>query len=96
MGFVKSFQFFVSEYLLKRLYRSHSPVIKINLLNRQGLKNPSTDNRNTRDRCMHKLLEDSPGKKMFFLGNEAIARGALEAGVAVSTTYRAHRPLKFP
>ena len=36
---------------------------------------------------MHKLLENSPGKEMFFLGNEAIARGALEAGVALATTY---------
>ncbi len=36
---------------------------------------------------MHKLLEDHPGKKMFLLGNEAIARGAIEAGVAVATTY---------
>jgi indolepyruvate ferredoxin oxidoreductase alpha subunit len=36
---------------------------------------------------MHKLLEDRPGKEMFLLGNEAITRGALEAGVAVATTY---------
>ncbi len=36
---------------------------------------------------MHKLLEDCPGKKLFLLGNEAIARGALEAGVAVVTAY---------
>ena len=36
---------------------------------------------------MHKLLENSPGKKVFYLGNEAIARGALEAGVACATTY---------
>ena len=36
---------------------------------------------------MHKLLENNPGKKMFLLGNEAITRGALEAGVAVATTY---------
>ncbi|BBO67412.1 indolepyruvate oxidoreductase [Desulfosarcina alkanivorans] len=36
---------------------------------------------------MHKLLTDSPGKKMLFLGNEAIARGAIEAGVAFATTY---------
>jgi indolepyruvate ferredoxin oxidoreductase alpha subunit len=32
---------------------------------------------------MHKLLTDSPGQKMLLLGNEAIARGAIEAGVAV-------------
>ncbi|MBW1989116.1 MAG: indolepyruvate ferredoxin oxidoreductase subunit alpha [Deltaproteobacteria bacterium] len=36
---------------------------------------------------MHKLLEDLPGKEMLVLGNEAIARGALEAGVACATTY---------
>jgi indolepyruvate ferredoxin oxidoreductase alpha subunit len=36
---------------------------------------------------MHKLLEDTPGKEMLLLGNEAIARGALEAGVAFTTCY---------
>lgn len=36
---------------------------------------------------MHKLLNDSPGEKIMLLGNEAIARGAIEAGVAFSTTY---------
>ncbi|MBU1342048.1 MAG: indolepyruvate ferredoxin oxidoreductase subunit alpha [Proteobacteria bacterium] len=36
---------------------------------------------------MHKLLNDSPGKKIMLLGNEAIARGAIEAGVAFATTY---------
>ncbi len=36
---------------------------------------------------MHKLLTDQPGHKMLLLGNEAIARGAIEAGVAVATTY---------
>jgi indolepyruvate ferredoxin oxidoreductase alpha subunit len=36
---------------------------------------------------MHQLLTDDPGKKMLMLGNEAIARGALEAGVAVASTY---------
>ncbi len=36
---------------------------------------------------MHKLLLDSPGKEMLALGNEAIARGAVEAGVACATTY---------
>ena len=36
---------------------------------------------------MHKLLLDEPGKKMLMLGNEAIARGAIEAGVAFATTY---------
>ena len=36
---------------------------------------------------MHKLLTAEPGKKMLLLGNEAIARGAIEAGVAFATTY---------
>jgi indolepyruvate ferredoxin oxidoreductase alpha subunit len=36
---------------------------------------------------MHKLLTDQPGATMVLLGNEAIARGAIEAGVAVATTY---------
>jgi indolepyruvate ferredoxin oxidoreductase alpha subunit len=36
---------------------------------------------------MHKLLSDNPGQKMLLLGNEAIARGAIEAGVAVASTY---------
>ena len=36
---------------------------------------------------MHKLLNNQSGQKMLLLGNEAIARGAIEAGVAVATTY---------
>ena len=36
---------------------------------------------------MHKLLADNPGEKMLLLGNEAIARGAIEAGVAFASTY---------
>lgn len=36
---------------------------------------------------MHKLLMDQPGDKLFLLGNEAIARGAVEAGLAFATTY---------
>ena len=36
---------------------------------------------------MHKLLTDEPGKQMLLLGNEAIARGALEAGVSFATCY---------
>jgi indolepyruvate ferredoxin oxidoreductase alpha subunit len=36
---------------------------------------------------MHKLLTDKPGKKMLLLGNEAIARGGIEAGVAFASTY---------
>ena len=36
---------------------------------------------------MHKLLTDKPGKEMLLLGNEAIARGALEAGVSFATCY---------
>jgi len=33
------------------------------------------------------IIADQPGKKILLLGNEAITRGALEAGVDVSTTY---------
>lgn len=33
------------------------------------------------------LLEEKPNKKILLLGNEAITRGAIEAGVDVSTTY---------
>lgn len=36
---------------------------------------------------MHKLLTDGPGRKMLLLGNEAIARGAIEAGLAFAATY---------
>lgn len=36
---------------------------------------------------MHPLLRDRPDEKMLLLGNEAIARGALEAGVAFSAAY---------
>jgi indolepyruvate ferredoxin oxidoreductase, alpha subunit len=36
---------------------------------------------------MHKLLTDQMGAQMLLLGNEAIARGAMEAGVAFATTY---------
>ncbi len=36
---------------------------------------------------MHRLLKARPGQRMLLLGNEAIARGAIEAGVAVATTY---------
>jgi len=33
------------------------------------------------------LLKDEPGKRVLLLGNEAIARGILEAGIGVVTTY---------
>jgi len=36
---------------------------------------------------MDRLLDSEPGSRVLLLGNEAIARGALEAGVAVATTY---------
>ncbi len=36
---------------------------------------------------MHKLQKDQPGERMLLLGNEAIARGAVEAGVAFASTY---------
>jgi len=35
---------------------------------------------------MERILEASPGSKVLLLGNEARARGALEAGVADATT----------
>ncbi|OPX36066.1 MAG: indolepyruvate ferredoxin oxidoreductase subunit alpha [Desulfobacteraceae bacterium 4484_190.1] len=36
---------------------------------------------------MHKLLTDSPGMETLLLGNEAIVRGALEAGISFATCY---------
>lgn len=33
------------------------------------------------------IIKDKPGEKILLLGNEAITRGALEAGVDVATTY---------
>lgn len=33
------------------------------------------------------ILKDAPGERLFLLGNEAIARGALEAGVQVAASY---------
>ncbi|HEX5679881.1 MAG TPA: indolepyruvate ferredoxin oxidoreductase subunit alpha, partial [Desulfobacterales bacterium] len=36
---------------------------------------------------MHKLLTNQPGERMLLLGNEALARGAIEAGVAFTSTY---------
>jgi len=35
----------------------------------------------------HPVVIDEPGKKVLLMGNEAIARGAIEAGVAVATAY---------
>ena len=36
---------------------------------------------------MHKLVAGKPGDRMLILGNEAIVRGALEAGIDFATTY---------
>ena len=36
---------------------------------------------------MHKLLHDTPEEEVMLLGNESIARGAVEAGLAFATTY---------
>ena len=36
---------------------------------------------------MDRVLDAAPGSKILLLGNEAIAWGALEAGIAVATTY---------
>jgi len=33
------------------------------------------------------ISADAPGEKLFMLGNEAIARGAIEAGVQVAAAY---------
>jgi indolepyruvate ferredoxin oxidoreductase alpha subunit len=43
--------------------------------------------RQQKEDAMHKLLTDNLGEKMLLLGNEAIARGAIEAGVAFTSTY---------
>ena len=36
---------------------------------------------------IEEIVENSPGRTLLLLGNEAIARGALEAGIGVATTY---------
>jgi len=36
---------------------------------------------------LHVLLQDALGKRLLLLGNEAIARGILEAGIGIVTTY---------
>ncbi|UCE80642.1 MAG: indolepyruvate ferredoxin oxidoreductase subunit alpha [Methanobacteriota archaeon] len=36
---------------------------------------------------MDDIIDSEPGKKVLLLGNEAIARGAIESGIAVATTY---------
>ena len=36
---------------------------------------------------MHELLKGKPGEKQLLLGNEAITRGAIEAGLAFATAY---------
>jgi TPP-dependent indolepyruvate ferredoxin oxidoreductase alpha subunit len=36
---------------------------------------------------VHELLTDKSGKSLLLLGNEAIVRGALEAGVAAAAAY---------
>ncbi|MEM2908494.1 MAG: hypothetical protein QXP65_04835, partial [Candidatus Hadarchaeales archaeon] len=33
------------------------------------------------------IVEDSPGKRVLLMGNEAIARGAIEAGIGVAASY---------
>jgi indolepyruvate ferredoxin oxidoreductase alpha subunit len=43
--------------------------------------------RQQKEDAMHKLFTDNLGEKMLLLGNEAIARGAIEAGVAFTSTY---------
>jgi indolepyruvate ferredoxin oxidoreductase alpha subunit len=36
---------------------------------------------------MHKLLQNAPDQEIMLLGNESLARGAVEAGLAFATTY---------
>ncbi|MBW1712688.1 MAG: indolepyruvate ferredoxin oxidoreductase subunit alpha [Deltaproteobacteria bacterium] len=36
---------------------------------------------------MREILADNPGRKLLLLGNEAIARGAIEAGMAFASSY---------
>jgi hypothetical protein len=57
------------------------PVQRIN-------RTPHHEDINHKGWTMHKLLVDNPGQKMLMLGNEAIARGAIEAGLA----FRHHLP----
>ncbi len=33
------------------------------------------------------IVEDAPGKRVLLMGNEAIARGAIEAGMSVAASY---------
>jgi indolepyruvate ferredoxin oxidoreductase alpha subunit len=56
------------------------PVQRIN-------RTPHHEDINHKGWTMHKLLVDNPGQKMLMLGNEAIARGAIEAGLAFGATY---------
>ena len=36
---------------------------------------------------IHPVLINEPGKKILLMGNESIARGAIEAGVSVASAY---------
>lgn len=45
------------------------------------------DNLGVERKAMHELLIAQPGSKKLLLGNEAIVRGALEAGISFATTY---------
>lgn len=40
-----------------------------------------------RDMSAHPVLVDEPGRRTLLMGNEAIARGAIEAGVSVAAAY---------
>jgi indolepyruvate ferredoxin oxidoreductase alpha subunit len=46
-------------------------------------------------KIMHKLLINNSGEKLLLLGNEAIARGAVEAGVALLPPIRVPRHQKL-
>jgi hypothetical protein len=53
-------------------------------------------NLSIKDVAMHKLLTENPGQKMLLLGNEAIARGAIEAGMKPLPEVQSKRVLRLP
>ena len=53
-----------------------------------AVRQPRTrNNKQAEGKKMHELLTAKPGSKRLLLGNEAIVRGALEAGISFATTY---------
>ena len=41
------------------------------------------------------IKSDAPGERLFMLGNEAIARGTIEAGVQVAAAYPGTRQVRY-